>query len=764
MKQQVTNSTSAVPAGSTPDVAPDVAPDASVGAAPGGPGRRRFLSGVAGVGAAAALAVPGSAAAAPGQPAGRGGEGHGGGGHGGGGHGGEGPGALSTRLPVFEPIRPEAVPLAVRSPYLSTWLPADNLPGTWPTFWTGRVTAMAGIARIDGTSYLFLGNPALGNPFPTMRQTSLVTTSTRSTFTLEQAGVQVVVEFFSPVEPGDIRRQSVPFSYVSVSASSTDRKSHAVTLYLDISGEWASGSPTTPITWDEQSVRGSGQSLVSLSVTPANPRVLTENGDSAEWGTIVWSTAQRRGLTWQIGADADVRTQATTKGVLTGTVDSVKPRPINDRYPVFAFNLDLGRVGRESTAPLVVSIGHVREPALSYLGKDLAPLWTSYWQSWQAMVAAFHADVTAARRRADALDTRIERDATRAAGPRYAALCAVALRQAYAGTELVRGPDGQPWAFLKEISSSGNVSTVDVMYPSVPVFLYADPEYLKLLLAPLLSYVENNPYPKTFAPHDIGASYPNASGHLTTGEEDMPVEESANMIIMVAAYLARTRAADARVYATAHYRVLKQWADYLVANALDPANQNQTDDFTGFIGHSVNLALKGIVGVGAMAQIARAAGNGADAAHYSSVSRDYIGQWAVKAQDASGTHLKLAYDLPGTWSLKYNGYADRLLGLGLVPRAVADEEAAWYLSRANTYGVPLDIRHTYTKADWEMWTAAWLKDHTDLRDLLVESLYFFVTTTGSRVPMTDWYETVSDRQVGFQARPVVGGFYALLTV
>jgi hypothetical protein len=173
--------------------------------------------------------------------------------------------------------------------------------------------------------------------------------------------------------------------------------------------------------------------------------------------------------------------------VLTGTVDSVKPRPINDRYPVFAFNLDLGRVGRESTAPLVVSIGHVREPALSYLGKDLAPLWTSYWQSWQAMVAAFHADVTAARRRADALDTRIERDATRAAGPRYAALCAVALRQAYAGTELVRGPDGQPWAFLKEISSSGNVSTVDVMYPSVPVFLYADPEYLKLLLAPLLS-------------------------------------------------------------------------------------------------------------------------------------------------------------------------------------------------------------------------------------------------------------------------------------
>ena len=141
----------------------------------------------------------------------------------------------------------------------------------------------------------------------------------------------------------------------------------------------------------------------------------------------------------------------------------------------------------------------------------------------------------------------------------------------------------------------------------------------------------------------------------------MPVEESANMLIMAGAYLARIPAAQRAAYATAHYPILKQWADYLVANALDPNLQNQTDDFTGFIAHSVNLALKGIIGIGAFSQIATLAGNSADAASYLATAKDYIGQWQTKAQDVSGKHLKLAYDQDGTWSLKYNGYADRLL-------------------------------------------------------------------------------------------------------
>ena len=672
-----------------------------------------------------------------------------------------------TTVPLaFDPIRPPAIPLAVRSPYLNTWLAGDNLAGTWPSFWTGRTTAMSGLARIDGTTFLFLGAPGLPgrHPFPTMRQKSVTTTAAASEFVLEQAGVQLTVTFLSPVEPGDLQRQSQPLSYIAASARSTDGEAHSVSVYFDISGEWASGDSNRSITWDEQSYSGAGSDLVSLTCTQSDPRVLAEDGDTAEWGTLVLSSQQRAGLTWQIGEDYRVRQQFTDSGTLSSVVDGEKPRRINDRWPVFALALDLGSVDRRDTAPYVVSIGHVREPAVSYLGDQLPPLWKSYFADWKAMVAAFHADFPEAVRRARRLNHQIAKDATKAGGADYAALCVLALRQAYAGTELV-SRNGTPWALLKEISSSGNVSTIDVTYPGMPVFLYLDPAYLGLLLAPIYDYVENHPYPHLFAPHDLGASYPNASGHLGgQGEEDMPVEESANMLIMTTAFLDRLRKADQQKFTAAHYPILKQWADYLVANALDPNLQNQTDDFTGFIAHSVNLALKGIVGIGAMSKVATMAGRTADSAAYLGTARDFISQWQQKSLDAKGDHLKLAYDQDDTWSLKYNGYPDRLLGLGLVPSSIATLEANWYLSRASTFGVPLDIRHQYTKGDWEMWTAAWLKDHTAVRDLFIQTMYGFVTTTGSRVPMTDWYDAVTNRQIGFQARPVVGGFFALLTV
>ncbi|MBP0456898.1 glutaminase family protein [Streptomyces montanisoli] len=705
-------------------------------------------TGAAGLGAAGAALLPQSALAATPKGA---------------------PAAAAARrgtpaLPAFDPVRPPAVPLAVRSPYLSTWSADDNLAGTWPGFWTGRTTAMVGYATVDGDNFLFLGDPAVDSPAPRgMVQKSLTVTATRSVYVLTGGGVELTLTFLSPVEPGDLRRQSVPLSYITADVRSTDGHRHKVGLYFDISGEWASGDAGTKIGWKQEKVNGAGgASVTTMSCTPADPTVIGEKNDMATWGSVVFSATDRPGLTWQIGPDTTVRPAALKDGKLAGTSDSDQPRAINDHWPVFAYHFDLGTVASRKESA-VLSIGHVREPAVAYLGDRLPPLWRSHWDTWQSMVSDFHADLPGAEHRTASLDRRIRREATAAGGARYAALCALALRQAYAGTELV-SRNGKPWAFLKEISSDGNMSTLDVTYPGVPAFLVTDPEYLGLLLAPMLDYAENGGWPKDFAEHDLGSHYPDASGHNDGNEEDMPVEESANAIIMSAAYLDRTSAGNARTFATGHYTILKKWADYLVANALDPAYQNQTDDFTGFIGHSVNLALKGIIAIGAMSKIAKAAGNTADAASYLSTAKSYIAQWVDKAQDGDAGHLKLAYDQPGTWSLKYNGYPDQLLKLNLIPREVAKAEGDWYLSRANQYGIPLDIRHSYTKGDWEMWTAAWLHDHP-VRDYLIDSLYDFAHSTPSRVPFSDWYDTIDDRPSGgFKARPVIGGVFALLSL
>ncbi|WP_426512672.1 glutaminase domain-containing protein [Dactylosporangium sp. McL0621] len=655
---------------------------------------------------------------------------------------------------TFAPIRPPATPLAVRSPYLSTWLRADTLPGNWPTFWAGAVTAITGIVRVDGQPYVFMGAPSGG--WPLAAQTALVITATRSTFTIAAGPVRLEVEFFSPVDPASLRRQSVPMSYLSITATSADAGTHQVSLYVDVSGEWAHGDRTKQITWATQTA---GSQRVH-TFQPAAPSVLAETNDQASWGTVVFSTDDVAGLTWQTGADATVRAAAAGTGALPDTADANQPRAINASWPVFAFNRALGAVGPAGSGPVVFVIGHVRTPAVSYLGTQLDPYWRTQWAAWPDMLAWFRADRDTARAVGAALDAQIDAWARAAANDQYAALCALVVRQAFGGTELVsRG--GTPWVMLKEISSNGDFSTVDVIYPAFPAFLQLSPRWLELLLAPLFDYTEAQGFDKPFAPHDLGV-YPNAFGRIGQDEEDMPVEESANMLVMVAALLSRLPAARAGAYATAHYAKLKSWADYLVANLPDPGNQNQTDDFTGFIAHSVNLALKGIVGIGAMADIARRAGQPST---YAATARQYIAQWAAMAQNSAHSHLKLTYDgADPTWSLKYNGFADRVAGTNLVPPAVAAEEAAWYLQNQHAYGVPLDPRHTYTKVDWELWTAAFLTGQSAARDMLIGKAYTFANTTPARVPFTDWYDTDSGNQSGFAARPVVGGAFALMTL
>ncbi|SCE43348.1 Ricin-type beta-trefoil lectin domain-like [Streptomyces sp. DvalAA-14] len=555
----------------------------------------------------------------------------------------------------------------------------------------------------------------------------------------------------------------MPLSYVTVQAASNDGRAHAVDIHLDASGEWVHGDTSTPITWAQQQAG----SLTVLSAQPAGPGVLQESGDQASWGRLVLAAPTGTGLTWQIGQDTVVRAASAGGGRLAGTVDSAQPRAINDRWPVLGLNRDFGTVNPGApSAEFTVTLGHVRTPAVSYLGAQLQPWWTHYWAAWTDMLAWFDADHAAALAAATALDQQVHDAAATAAGggstgEHYAAVCALALRQAVAGTELVDRA-GSPWAFLKEISSDGNMSTVDVTYPAFPAYLYLSPAYLRLLLEPLLDYAEHGGWPKEFAEHDLGSGYPDATGHNDGNEEDMPVEESANMLIMAAAVIQRLPAADAAAFARTHYPILRQWAEYLAANALDPGFQNQTDDFTGFIAHSANLALKGIIGIGAMAVVATAAANTADAAHYSALARGYVSQWTSLAEDSSGAHLKLAYDQDGTWSLKYNGFPDRLLGLDLLPTGTAAREAAWYAAHAGTYGVQLDPRNAYTKGDWELWTAAWLADRPATRNILVDGVYNFANSTAQRVPFTDWYVVASAAQQGFAARPVVGGMFALL--
>ena len=96
--------------------------------------------------------------------------------------------------------------------------------------------------------------------------------------------------------------------------------------------------------------------------------------------------------------------------------------------------------------------------------------------------------------------------------------------------------------------------------------------------------------------------------------------------------------------------------------------------------------------------------------------------------------------------------------MNLFPAQVVQGELAFYAAHENTYGLPLDNRADYTKIDWLTWTATLADSQIEFRRIF-DPAYRFANESPSRVPLTDWYDTKTGKQVGFQARSVVGGLF-----
>ncbi|CAK7198373.1 hypothetical protein SEUCBS139899_001034 [Sporothrix eucalyptigena] len=329
----------------------------------------------------------------------------------------------------------------------------------------------------------------------------------------------------------------------------------------------------------------------------------------------------------------------------------------------------------------------------------------------------------------------------------------------------------EPLVFQKEISSDGNLNSIDVIYPAAPFFLWANPELLKYLLQPAIEMQEGTFYPNSYCAHDIGAQFPNATGHVDGNDEYMPVEESGNFILLAYAYY---RFAEDTQQATAwlrsHYPLLRQFAQYLVEYALVPAAQLSTDDFAGTLANQTNLAIKGILGMAALGEMAQIVGEVNDASRYARLARDNYRQWTTFAVDPTGhEHTLLAYQWRSSWGLLYNVYMDLLLDLGIVGEDIYSMQSAWYAQVSQVFGVPLDSRHHYTKSDWMMWAAATSSPST--RRLLVTSLAYWLNYTTTEHPFADLFEVVGTgyypqvpQDIRFQARPVVGGHFAILAL
>ncbi len=658
-------------------------------------------------------------------------------------------------------LRPPAVPLIVNDPYLSIWSTTDTLTDDWSSHWTGTTQALCGLIKIDGETYRFMGAmpKRLDHDIPAMNQISLEVLPTRTIYSFEAAAVQLELTFLTPALPHDLELMSRPVTYLAMQLKATDGKSHNVAIYLDISSSLVVDSLAQQVVWGRHRL-GTKEALWMGSRDQA---MLAKSGDDLriDWGYLYTLALQDEGVSSVLGKDMWLRRGFIEQTSLPTSDATDMPCSVDNRppSPVTAWLFKFDDVAEMPQAKQLV-FAYDDQYSVEYFYRRLRPYWRRNGADVSTLLSNSLADYRSLKESCEAYDAELMKDLKDSGGEAYAELAALSFRQCIAAHKLVADLDGKALFFSKENFSNGCMGTVDVTYPSSPFFLLLNPKLLEAQLTPILAYAASDRWNFPFAPHDIGR-YPLANGQVYGGGEaseidQMPIEECGNMLLLVAALCKAQNSID---YAKKHWQLLTQWAEYLLEKGLDPENQLCTDDFAGHLAHNVNLSLKALLGVAAYTQLCKEKGDTAKATQL----RTRVEQMAIDWQNMSddGDHYRLAFDSPDSWSQKYNLVWDSLLGLAVFPEELAKKELAYYKTRQNTYGLPLDNRSAYTKLDWIVWTASLSKNQEEFQSFIAP-IRTWLNETESRVPLTDWYYTDTGLQSGFQARSVVGGVFIKL--
>lgn len=727
-------------------------------------------------------------------------------------------------------------------------------------FYTGTNIGLSVLAAQPDTDtvYPLLGKPQDSLPedadytiaFPQYLGASYDASTTNFTYIIRGASkseTELTLSFLSPITPTSTLRQAIPASYLQVYV----KGDADVDVYIDLNGQWVSGDRGRQIEWEfqETPLAPNGKNLKAWIFKQREELLFTEHGDQAEWGSLHFSGPSD--ARHECGTSALLRQRFSRTGTLQNAIDS-DFRGIMDEEPVFAFaksfSLNSSTKGVNEDSALF-TIAHIQDPVVQFASARgltyMRPLWASYFADTTKLLTFHYLDFHNAVALAANYSAQLAKDAYKSGADDYVDIVALSARQILGATSFSGTPE-DPILFLKEISSNGNFQTIDVIFPAFPFFLYTNPRWLAYLLEPLIEHMLSGQYPNTYAMHDLGTHFPNATGHADGSDEYMPVEECGNILMMGLAlanslqYDANTTAGSlfasqgddtplatssdklfplgfssnknqgiaflddkwgggtkgvkqAQKWVERSYKLWKQWTGYLVEFSLEPANQLSTDDFAGWLALQTGLALKGIIGIRAMAGLAELVGNDADYDYYLNVSTTYVAKWEEFGISRDKTHAKLAYDWYGSWTTLYNLYGDALLCFhldspsstgvelhgnhgqkpldphkpepGFVPRRIYSMQSDWYHYVRQKYGVPLDNRHLYTKTDWEFFSMAITSK--DTREEVLESVARWVNETATDRPFTDLHKTEEDGGFpgpNFFARPVIGGHFAFLAL
>lgn len=633
--------------------------------------------------------------------------------------------------------RPAAVPLITVDPYFSIWSCSDKLYDTYTKHWTERPWPIFVALYIDGAMYSVAGVDkdyvGLKNR---IHQTKLEITPLSTIYTFENSIARVKLTFTSPLllDRPDIFCR--PVSYIAYDIEIKKEAYGDAKFVFGISSQGC-------VNYHEQNVVFK-KTPYSMCCGNSIQNPLSEVGDrvTIDWGYLHLCDkdayiSEPPGS--YIGI-SDVERTADIRRIVS------RPAILNKEYNAHNDMPYLYVSKKEMSGVITLAYDEIKP--IEYFYNQLDEYYTKYFNSFEEMIRAAIAQYPQIKKLCDEFDKKLMTEAGNLSKD-YEYIISLAYRQAVAAHKICEDTEGNLIFLSKENDSNGCIGTLDVTYPSIPLFLKYNPELIKGMLRPIIKYAKSEEWPYDFTPHDVGR-YPIANGQVYKGNKrkfQMPVEEAGNMLLCLAAI--KKYSLDTELF-DKDRELMKTWAGYLVKYGYDPEDQLCTDDFAGRLARNCNLSLKSILALAAYADLS-------GDKSYMDTAKSWAKKWENDAKASHGA-TRLTFDTPDTWSLKYNMVWDNLLGYKLFSDEVKKNEVKLYSEKMNEYGVPLDNRADYTKIDWLMWTTC-LYDDRDYFNNVCRAVCNMINETTDRVPMTDLYYTSNGEYRNFINRSVVGGLF-----
>jgi len=469
-------------------------------------------------------------------------------------------------------------------------------------------------------------------PLDAAVQKSVSVLATSSYYTFGCGSVELDLVFTAPQLIDDYDLLSTPINYISYRVRSLDNKAHNVQLYVETTPELAVNETTQPTVTTSLSKNG----INYIKAGTIDQPICAKKGDGIciDWGYLYLAGLSGMDNYVSMGDYDKMKNSFMANGTLLPSQTKWTTHKSSD-FPAMSYMHDFGKVAKESQSGYLM-MGYDDIYSLEYMYEHRMAYWkhngeVNIFQAFEKLRNNYQSIMERCR----ALDKRIYDDAYNAGGKKYAEICSGSYRHVISAHKLFTDKKGNLLFFSKENNSNGCVNTVDLTYPSAPLFLVYNPDLEKAMMTSIFEYSASGRWTKPFAAHDLG-TYPIANGQVYGG--DMPLEEAGNMITLTAAISKIEGNAE---YAKKYWNILTTWTNYLVENGQDPSNQLCTDDFAGHWAHNANLSIKAIMGIAGYSEMARMLGMSDVADKYAGIAKTMAEKWEAMANE--GDHYRLAF-------------------------------------------------------------------------------------------------------------------------